>query len=123
MLLILADIILVIHFCIVIFLITGFFIVPIGSFFNWQWVRNNTLRLIHLSLIFFVTVETFLGFICPLTVIENYLRNIITSDSFIHYWIHRIIYWDFPTSFFLTLYFICLIWTLIMWKIYPPNKV
>jgi Protein of Unknown function (DUF2784). len=70
---------------------------------------------------FLVTLETLLGITCPLTSIENNLRGISSNKSFISFWIEKIIYWDFPTIFFIFLYFIFLGWTLLMWKIYPPK--
>ena len=117
----LADIILILHFLIVIFITAGFIIIPIGYYYNWNWIQNFKLRLFHFGLMFIVTFETLVGITCPLTSIENYLRGINNSKSFISFWIEKIIYWDFPTSFFMFLYFVFLGWTLLMWKIYPPN--
>ena len=117
----LADIILILHFLIVIFITAGFIIIPIGYYYNWNWIQNFKLRLFHFGLIFIVTFETLVGITCPLTSIENYLRGINNSKSFISFWIEKIIYWDFPTSFFMFLYFVFLGWTLLMWKIYPPK--
>ena len=117
----LADIILILHFLIVIFITAGFLIIPIGYYYNWNWIQNFKLRLFHFGLMFIVTFETLVGITCPLTSIENYLRGINNSKSFVSFWIEKIIYWDFPTSFFMFLYFVFLGWTLLMWKIYPPK--
>ena len=116
-----ADIILILHFLVVIFITVGFVLIPIGYHYNWSWIKNFKLRLFHFGLIFIVTLETLVGITCPLTSIENYLRGINNSKSFISFWIEKIIYWDFPTSFFMFLYFVFLGWTLLMWKIYPPK--
>ena len=117
----LADIVLILHFFIVIFITIGFVLIPIGYFNNWAWIKSYKLRLVHCSLMFLVTLETLLGITCPLTSIENNLRAISSNKSFISFWIEKIIYWDFPTIFFIFLYFIFLGWTLLMWKIYPPK--
>ena len=117
----LADIILILHFLIVIFITVGFLLIPIGYFYDWSWTKNFKLRLFHFGLMFIVTFETLVGITCPLTSIENYLRGINNSKSFVSFWIEKIIYWDFPTSFFIFLYFVFLGWTLLMWKIYPPK--
>jgi len=69
----------------------------------------------------FVTLETLLGKTCPLTSIENNLRGIYESTSFVSYWIKKIIYLDFPTQFFIILYFVFLVWTFLMWKFFPPR--
>ena len=117
----LADIVLILHFFIVIFISVGFLIIPIGYYYDWSWIKNYKLRLFHCSLMCLVTFETILGITCPLTSIENNLRGINNNKSFISFWIEKIIYWDFPTKFFIFLYFIFLGWTLLMWKIYPPK--
>tara|TARA_B100000524_G_scaffold288611_1_gene163666 strand:- start:131 stop:508 length:378 start_codon:yes stop_codon:yes gene_type:complete len=117
----LADIILILHFFIVIFITVGFLLIPIGYYYDWNWIRSFKLRLFHCGFMFLVTFETLLGITCPLTSIENNLRGISNDKSFISFWIEKIIYWDFPTTFFIFLYFIFLGWTLLMWKIYPPE--
>ena len=118
-----AEIILILHFCIVIFVTFGFFIIPIGYKFDWGWTSNTQLRILHSGVMTFVTVETLLGITCPLTYIENSLHKIYQSESFINYWIKKIIYWDFPAQFFIILYCIFLGWTFLMWKLYPPINI
>tara|TARA_B100000676_G_scaffold198365_2_gene194965 strand:+ start:4228 stop:4611 length:384 start_codon:yes stop_codon:yes gene_type:complete len=118
----LADIVLVIHFWVVIFIISGFFLIPIGYKLNWKWITNKKLRLFHVGTMTFVTLETFLGVTCPLTTIENSIRNVNQSDYFVSYWIKQIIYWDFPTIFFIISYSFFLGWTLLLWKLCPPQK-
>ena len=117
-----ADIVLVIHFCVVIFMISGFVLIPIGYKVDWGWIANTRLRILHTGMMVFITLETLLGITCPLTSIENSLRGIYQSKSFIGYWIKQIIYWDFPTHFFIILYCIFLGWTFLMWKLYPPRN-
>ena len=117
-----ADIVLVFHFCVVLFITTGFFLIPIGYKFRWRWVRNRKLRIVHCGMMVFVTLETLLGITCPLTSIENSLRAINRSKSFVGYWIEQIIYWDVPTQFFLFLYVLFLGWTFFIWKRCPPQN-
>jgi hypothetical protein len=117
-----ADIVLLFHFCVVLFITTGFFLIPIGYKFGWRWVQNRKLRIVHCGMMVFVTLETLLGITCPLTSIENSLRGINRSKSFVGYWIEQIIYWEFPTQLFLFLYVLFLGWTLFIWKRCPPKK-
>ena len=117
-----SDIVLILHFCIVIFITLGFFLVPVGYKLNWEWLRNIKLRSLHLGLICLVALETFLGVKCPLTIIEIKLNNLNYSETFIAYWISRVVYWDLPTLFFIVLYALCVTWTILMWKIFPPRK-
>jgi len=117
-----ADIVLVIHICVVIFMISGVVLIPIGYKFDWGWIANTQLRIFHTGMMVFITLETLLGITCPLTFIENSLRGIYQSQSFIQYWIKQIIYWDVPVHFFIILYCIFLGWTFLMWKLFPPRK-
>ena len=117
-----ADIVLVIHSCVVIFMISGFVLIPIGYKFHWGWIANTQLRIFHTGMMVFITLETLLGITCPLTSIENSLRGIYQSKSFIEYWITQIIYWDVPAHFFIILYCMFLGWTFLMWKLFPPRN-
>ena len=116
-----ADIVLIFHFCIVIFITFGFFLIPIGYKFGWVWVTNLKLRILHCVMMMFVTLETLLGITCPLTSIENNLRGVYESTSFVSYWIKKIIYWESSTQFFIILYVVFLVWTFLMWKFFPPR--
>ena len=120
--LLIADFVLLFHFCIVIFISFGFILIPVGYSFDWIWIKKRYLRLLHAGMMSFITFETLLGIICPLTIIENNLRGINESHSFISMWVGQIIYWDLPSKFFVILYCILLLWTFLMWKIYPPVK-
>ena len=118
----LADIVLVIHFCIVMFITSGFFLIPIGYTSNWGWTSNVKFRIFHCGMMMCVTLETILGITCPLTYLENFLRRTTQSESFIGYWIQKLIYWDLPTYVFFILYCILLGWTLLMWRVFPPKR-
>ena len=115
-----ADTVLFFHLVIVIFVTFGFILVPVGYKFNWKWTVNAKLRIFHLGLILLITMDTILGITCPLTFIENSLREFYISDTFVRHWLKQLIYWDFPTIFFMFLYSACLCWTVLMWKLFPP---
>ena len=115
-----ADAFLLVHFSLAVFITLGFFIIPIGYKLGWNWIKNRNLRLLHLSLMSFITVETIVGLTCPLTVLENMFRDVDYSSPFMSYWVTQILYWDLPSQVFVTLYWICLGWVLILWKVCPP---
>ena len=117
--LLIADLVLVFHFWVVIFITVGLFIIPVGYKFGWVITTNRKIRLIHCSLMGLITSETLLGLTCPLTSIEQSLRGYHYSQSFIAHWISQIIYWNFPTQFFVALYCICLGWALFLWIFFP----
>ena len=117
----LADFVLVIHFCIVFFVVFGLVALPIGYLNNHSWTRNAKFRVAHIFLMGFITLEAVLGMTCPLTLMENTLRQIEYQQSFVAHWVSKFIYWDLPTYFFVILYFSCFIWSLLFWKLHPPN--
>jgi hypothetical protein len=72
----LADLIVVVHLGIVLFVVLGLVCVLLGGFLGWQWVRNPVFRIAHLALISFVAIQgAGLGQLCPLTIWENELRR------------------------------------------------
>ena len=115
-----ADAFLLIHFCLAAFISLGFVIIPIGHKLGWSWIKNRNLRLLHLSLMSFITVETIVGLACPLTVLENMFRDVDYSSSFISFWLAQILYWNLPSEVFVLLYSLCLLWVIILWKVCPP---
>ena len=117
-----ADIVLIFHFFVVIFVTCGFFLIPIGYKCRWNWIKNRTLRMFHCGIMVCITLEVLLGITCPLTSIENSLRGIEQSKSFVAYWVYQAIYWDFPTKFFVVLYCTLLGWTFLMWILCPPKN-
>ncbi len=104
----LADSVLVIHFSIAAFIVIGLPLIIIGGFRNWRWVRNPWFRYAHLIGIGLVVAQTWLGLICPLTHLENYLRvqagQATYPGSFIAYWLGEILYYDLPIWVFVVLY-------------------
>ena len=116
-----ADLILIFHFCIVFFVVSGLVALPIGYLRNYSWTHNTKLRVAHILLMGFITLEAILGITCPLTILENILRQIEYHQSFVSYWVSRLIYWDLPNYFFVILYSACFAWSLIFWKVHPPK--
>ena len=116
-----ADLVLVVHFCVVFFVAFGLLILPIGYLKNYNWTRNTKMRVTHMFLMGIVTLEAIFGITCPLTTLENILRQIEYQQSFVSYWVSHFVYWDLPTYFFIIMYSVCLLWGLIFWKVHPPN--
>ena len=92
---------------------------------NWQWIRNRWFRGLHLAMIGIVVVEAWIGFVCPLTTLENWFRKksgqSIYDGDFIAIWLHDIIFFEAPPWFFTTgytLFGLAVIGTL--W-LAPPN--
>jgi len=100
----LADLILVVHFGFVLFVVGGLALVWIGALAGWRWVRNFWFRVAHLAAIVFVAGESLAGIWCPLTVWEAALRGGQAEKSFVAYWIHRVMFFDLPEGFFTVAY-------------------
>ncbi|MGH8752164.1 MAG: DUF2784 domain-containing protein [Burkholderiales bacterium] len=92
----LADLVLALHFCFVLFVVGGLALIWIGAALRWRWVRNFWFRAVHLAAILFVAGESLAGMLCPLTVWEDTLRASQTGSSFMQRWAGRLIYYDFP---------------------------
>ncbi len=116
-----ADFVLIIHFCIVFFVVFGLVALPIGYLNNYSWTRNIKFRVAQISFMGFITLEAILGITCPLTIIENTLRQIEYQQSFVAYWISQLIYWDLPLYFFVILYSSCFVLSLVFWRVHPPD--
>ena len=92
----LADIVLIVHFLFVAFVVGGLALIWIGAASGWAWVRNFWFRVAHLGAIVFVAGEALVGVWCPLTVWEDALRGVHSEKSFVARWIHRVLFYDFP---------------------------
>ena len=71
----LADAILLFHAAYVAYVVLGLVAIVVGIALNWNWVRNFWFRITHLAAIGLVVTESLVGLECPLTVLENRLRQ------------------------------------------------
>jgi hypothetical protein len=104
-----ADAVLILHTAFIAFVLFGLIVTWIGIFRRWRWVRGFTFRTAHLLAIAFVVLQAYFGIICPLTILENNLRQragqlAYTDRGFIHYWLHNLIFFDAPGWVFTTCY-------------------
>jgi hypothetical protein len=93
----LADIVTLVHFSIAAFIVLGQLLILIGWPLRWEWVRNFWFRVAHLGTLTFIVVQTLCNFHCPLTMLEEYLRdgsltNLQDSPAFVVF-CHRILFW------------------------------
>ena len=105
----LADLILILHFAFVAFVVAGLLVVWVGWLCRWQFVRNFWFRLAHLLAIGVVAAESLAGFVCPLTIWENNLRLLAGGGeryqgSFVQHWLHRLMFFEASESTFTILY-------------------
>ena len=100
----LADLILVVHFAFVLFVVGGLGLIWAGGLLQWRWVRHRLFRLAHLAAILFVAAEAIAGAMCPLTVWEDALRGRNTDTGFIARWIHSVMFYTLPDWVFTLMY-------------------
>ncbi len=110
----LADVLLVFHFGVVLFVVGGLLVIYLGALLRWRFVRNRLFRFAHIGVMAFVVFETVAGRICPLTEWEAALREragqpTYGDATFVQYWIQRLLYWDWPPQVFLVLYSVILL--------------
>lgn len=118
---VLADLILLVHFAFVLFVVGGVPLVWIGAARGWSWVRNFWFRVLHLAAIVFVAAEALAGVWCPLTVWEDALRGTRSELSFIARWVRRLLFYDFPQWVFTTAYVVFALVVAATWWFVRPR--
>lgn len=100
-----ADLVLVLHFAYVVFVVGGLLAIWVGYALRWQWVRNRWFRVLHFAAIAIVAVEAVIGVMCPLTILEDALRpGEEAGGSFLQRWLHAVMFWDWPLWVFTAIY-------------------
>ena len=116
----LADLVLLVHFGFVLFVVGGFAAILAGAALGWRWIRHRGFRLAHLAAMAFVALESAAGIACPLTVWENALRGSDSGRSFVGTWVSRLLYYDLPEWTFTTAYLLFTLAVAAAWRCVPP---
>lgn len=117
-----ADVILIIHFLYVLFVVGSLPVIWLGAWLKLAFVRNRWFRYLHLAAILWVVVESLIGIVCPLTAWENTLRQIETDSSFIQRWIHQIMFYNVPESVLMMIYIVFAGLVAMTFKWVPPDS-
>jgi hypothetical protein len=117
-----ADLLLVLHFAIVVFIVGGLILTWVGALASWAWVRNPWFRYLHLGAIAFVALEAVIGMACPLTVWEDALRGGGSGESFVGRWVCHFLYYRAPEWVFSALYLGWAAATLLTLRLVPPRR-
>jgi hypothetical protein len=118
----LADVVLIVHFAFVLFVVGGLALIWAGAAAGWNWVRAFWFRAAHLAAIAFVAAEALAGIWCPLTLWEARLRGDVADKSFVAEWMHRLLFYDFPEWVFTVAYVAFLLAVAATWWGIPPRK-
>jgi polyferredoxin len=121
----LADVVLILHFAIVVFVVGGLVLTIVGNLNAWRWVNALWFRLAHLAAIGIVVVQAWLGATCPLTSLEMWLRanarETTYSGSFIEHWLQRLVYYEAPSWVFILVYSLFGLLVVATWWRFPPT--
>lgn len=93
-----ADILSILHFFYVAFVVVGEAVILIGLVFRWGWVRNPWFRYLHLAAIGYVALEAIFHIRCPLTVWEYDLRELAGQDPGEETYVERLVHFLFMDS-------------------------
>ena len=122
----LADLVLSLHAALVLFVVAGLPLIVGGNLAGWRWVNHWWFRLAHLLAIAIVVAESWLGIACPLTTLEVWLRSqagqSVQVESFIGYWLQRLLYYNFPAWVFIGAYTLFGLLVLLAWWRFPPSS-
>jgi len=123
--LLLANAVLVIHVGIAAFVVAGLLLVIVGNLEHWEWVNNAWFRVAHAAAIGIVVAESWLGFVCPLTTFEMWLRSRAGAASygggFIEHWLQQLLYYSAPPWVFVAGYTVFALLVLATWWYFPPR--
>ncbi|MDF2176956.1 DUF2784 domain-containing protein [Aliiglaciecola sp. CAU 1673] len=124
--LIAADLLLMLHVLVVLFVVLGQLLIMFGAWRGWQWVRHGGFRFFHLLAILVVALQAWLGRLCPLTVWEMALREkageVSYGGSFIAYWLGQLIYYQAPSWVFTLIYSLFALLVLLSWFYVKPKR-
>lgn len=122
---VLADGVLLAHVAVVLFVVGGLVLIVIGNWRRWRWVNRPWFRVLHIAAIAVVVAEAWFGVTCPLTTLENALREragtAAYTTSFIEYWLQRMLYYDAPAWAFTGAYSVFALVVAAVWWRYPPQ--
>jgi hypothetical protein len=121
-----ADVVLSLHFAVVVFVICGLVLIIAGNASRWFWVNARWFRVAHLGAIGIVIAEAWLGITCPLTTLEVWLRAkagaATYSVSFIEHWLQGLLFYRAPSWVFVVGYSFFGLLVLATWCYFPPKS-
>jgi len=121
----LANLVLVLHFAFVLFVVGGLLLIVLGGWRQWAWVRKLWIRLLHVAATLFVIAESWLGVVCPLTSLEARFRTLAgqtTYDGdFIAYWVSQLMFFSAPPWVFTLCYSAFGALVILSWWRFPPK--
>jgi len=123
---VLADLVLVLHAGVVLFVVGGLVCVLVGNARDWHWVNAFGFRVAHLLAIVVVALQAWAGVVCPLTTLESWLRvqggSAGYATSFIGHWVQQLLFYQAPTWVFTLVYSVFGAVVAATWWYFPPKR-
>lgn len=121
----LADLVLLLHFGVVLFIVGGLLLVVLGNLRGWAWVNRPGFRVAHVAAIGVVVAQSWCGQDCPLTTLESWLRvqagTAPYGRSFVEHWVGRLLFYQAPFGVFVLAYSVFALLVLAAWWRFPPR--
>jgi len=123
---VLADMIVAVHFLVVLFVLGSQVLILLGRLLGWVWIRNLSFRVTHVILVAFIAVQSLAGNLCPLTVWEYRSRYLagqaVEGDvPFMARLVRAIIFYDLPAWIFNVIYVSFGIFVIMTLVLIPPD--
>lgn len=122
---VLADIVLVVHLAIVLFVVGGLVLIVAGGLRGWQWTASRLFRFAHVAAIGVVVAQAWMGQACPLTTLESWLRlqagGKAYEASFIEHWVQAVLFYSAPPWVFTAIYTLFAGLVFLAWRGFPPK--
>jgi hypothetical protein len=123
----LANAVLVAHAGVVLFIVAGLVLILIGGRYRWRWVRNFWFRMLHLSAIVYVVAESWLSIACPLTDLEQWLRERAGQTGhdgdFIAFWLGKLLFYQAEPWVFIAAYSAFAVLVICSWMMVRPSPI
>lgn len=120
----LANAVLIAHVGIVLFIAGGLLLTLVGGLRGWRWVRSFSFRALHLAAIAAVAMEAWAGIVCPLTTLEQWLREHAGQDvyegDFVAYWLSKFLFYQAEPWVFIAAYSSFGLLVVLSWFLVPP---
>ena len=103
-----ADAVVLGHLGYVAFVVVGQLLILVGWLKRWRWIQNVWFRGIHLTAITVVVLESWFEIVCPLTTLEQWLRERDGGNDyhgdFLASLAHDLLFVDWPPWAFTAVY-------------------
>jgi hypothetical protein len=121
-----ADAVLALHFAVVVFVVGGTVLIVAGNLAGWRRINGLPFRLLHVLAIVWIALQAWLGQICPLTTLEDWLRRQAGATgyagSFVQHWLTRLLFYDAPAWVFIAGYSAFALVVVLLWWRFPPRR-